>query len=204
MALPPPRSRSSTPSSSAACGRATTCSARTRPGFSVSSSARSARGYIAPSRDVVASIDQAVAQIDQLLTGQLNEIMHTAEFQKLESTWRGLFYLVDKSETGETLSIRVLNASKKDLLDDLTKAVEFDQSGLFKKIYEDEFGTPGGKPFGCLIGDYEFGKHPQDFLLLEKMSNVAAAAFAPFMAAAGRRCSAWTATPSCSSHATSR
>ncbi len=141
-------------------------------------------GYIAPSRDVVASIDQAVAQIDQLLTAQLNEIMHTDEFQRLESTWRGLFYLVDKSETGTTLSIRVLNASKKDLLDDLTKAVEFDQSGLFKKIYEDEFGMPGGKPFGALIGDYEFGKHPQDFLLLEKLSNVAAAAFAPFFGAA--------------------
>jgi type VI secretion system protein ImpC len=142
-------------------------------------------GYIAPSRDVVASIDQAVAQIDQLLSGQLNEIMHTTEFQKLESTWRGLFYLVDRSETGETLSIRVLNASKKDLLDDLTKAVEFDQSGLFKKIYEDEFGMPGGKPFGALIGDFEFGKHPQDFLLLEKLSNVAAAAFAPLISAAG-------------------
>jgi type VI secretion system protein ImpC len=142
-------------------------------------------GYIAPSRDVVASIDQAVAQIDQLLSNQLNEIMHTPEFQKLESTWRGLFYLVDHSETGETLSIRVLNASKKDLLDDLTKAVEFDQSGLFKKIYEDEFGMPGGKPFGAIIGDFEFGKHPQDFLLLEKLSNVAAAAFAPLISAAG-------------------
>lgn len=142
-------------------------------------------GYIAPSRDVVASIDQAVAQIDQLLSAQLNEIMHRPEFQKLESTWRGLFYLVDSSETGEALSIRVLNASKKDLLADLTKAVEFDQSGLFKKIYEDEFGMPGGKPFGALIGDFEFGKHPQDFLLLEKLSNVAAAAFAPFISAAG-------------------
>jgi len=142
-------------------------------------------GYIAPSRDVVASIDQAVAQIDQLLTSQLNEIMHTSDFQKLESTWRGLFYLVQNSETGTTLSIRVLNASKKDLLEDLTKAVEFDQSGLFKKIYEDEFGTPGGKPFGTLIGDFEFGKHPQDFLLLEKLSNVASAAFAPLIAAAG-------------------
>jgi type VI secretion system protein ImpC len=141
-------------------------------------------GYIAPSRDVVAAIDKAVAEIDQKLTEQLNEIMHTPEFQKLESTWRGLFYLVDRSETGTTLSIRVMNTSKKDLLDDLTKAVEFDQSGLFKKIYEDEFGTPGGKPFGCIIGDYEFGKHPQDFLLLEKVSQVAAAAFAPFFAAA--------------------
>lgn len=141
-------------------------------------------GYIAPSRDVIASIDQAVAQIDQLLSGQLNEIMHAPEFQKLESTWRGLNYLVQQSETGTALQIRVLNASKKDLLDDLTKAVEFDQSGLFKKVYEEEFGTPGGKPYGVLIGDYEFGKHPQDVTLMEKLSNVAAAAFAPFIAAA--------------------
>jgi type VI secretion system protein ImpC len=141
-------------------------------------------GYIAPNRDVVTAIDKAIAEIDQKLSDQLNEVMHTSEFQKLESTWRGLFYLVDRSETGTTLSIRVMNTSKKDLLDDLTKAVEFDQSGLFKKIYEDEFGTPGGKPFGCIIGDYEFSKHPQDFLLLEKVSQVAAAAFAPFFAAA--------------------
>jgi type VI secretion system protein ImpC len=148
-------------------------------------------GYIAPSKDVVASIDQAVAQIDQLLSAQLNEVMHSTEFQKLEATWRGLHYLVDQSETGPNLMIRVLNVSKKDLLDDLTKAVEFDQSGLFKKVYEDEFGTPGGKPFGILIGDYEFGKHPQDVTLLEKISNVAAAGFAPFISAASPQLFGW-------------
>src|SRR5262245_52446542 len=87
-------------------------------------------GYIAPSKDVVASIDHAVAQIDQLLSAQLNEIMHAEEFKKLESTWRGLSYLVQQSETGPMLKIRVLNASKKDLLDDVMNAVEFDQSGL--------------------------------------------------------------------------
>jgi type VI secretion system protein ImpC len=89
------------------------------------------------------------------------------------------------------LKIRVLNASKKDLLDDVMKAVEFDQSGLFKKVYEDEFGTPGGQPFGILVGDYEFGKHPQDVTLLEKVSNVAAAAFAPFISAASPQLFGW-------------
>src|SRR6185436_10011838 len=148
-------------------------------------------GYIAPSKDVVASIDHAVAQIDQLLSAQLNEIMHAEEFKKLESTWRGLNYLVQQSETGPMLKIRVLNASKKDLLDDVMKAVEFDQSGLFKKVYEDEFGTPGGQPFGILVGDYEFGKHPQDVTLLEKVSNVAAAAFAPFISAASPQLFGW-------------
>jgi len=148
-------------------------------------------GYIAPSKDVVASIDHAVAQIDQLLSAQLNEIMHAQEFKQLESTWRGLNYLVQQSETGPMLKIRVLNASKKDVLDDVSKAVEFDQSGLFKKVYEDEFGMPGGQPFGILIGDYEFGKHPQDVALLEKISNVAAAAFAPFISAASPQLFGW-------------
>jgi type VI secretion system protein ImpC len=148
-------------------------------------------GYIAPSKDVVASIDHAVAQIDQLLSAQLNEIMHAEEYKKLESTWRGLHYIVHQSETSPMLKIRVLNASKKDLLDDVTKAVEFDQSGLFKKVYEDEFGTPGGQPYGLLIGDFEFGKHPQDVTLLEKISNVAAAAFAPFISAANAQLFGW-------------
>jgi type VI secretion system protein ImpC len=148
-------------------------------------------GYIAPGKDVVASIDHAVAQIDQLLSNQLSSIMHAEEFKKLEATWRGLHYLVHQSETGPMLKIRVLNASKKDLLDDVMKAVEFDQSGLFKKVYEDEFGTPGGQPFGMLVGDYEFGKHPQDVTLLEKVSNVAAAAFAPFISAASPQLFGW-------------
>ena len=148
-------------------------------------------GYIAPSKDVVASIDHAVAQIDQLLSAQLNEIMHAQEFKQLESTWRGLHYLVHQTETGPMLKIRVLNVSKKDLLDDVMKAVEFDQSGLFKKVYEDEFGMPGGQPFGLLVGDYEFGKHPQDTALLEKVSNVAAAAFAPFISAASPQLFGW-------------
>lgn len=150
-----------------------------------------AEKHIAPSRDLEAALNGAIAEIDQLLSAQLNEIMHDPAVQKLESTWRGLHYLVDRSETSPMLEIRVLNVSKKDLLDDLTKAVEFDQSGLFKKVYEDEYGTPGGKPYGTLIGDFEFGRHPQDITLLEKISNVAAAAHAPFISAASPQLFGW-------------
>ena len=110
--------------------------------------------------------------------------MHTPEFQKLEGTWRGLNYLVMNSETSAQLKLKVLNVSKRDLFKDLDRAVEFDQSQVFKKLYENEFGTPGGEPYGALIGDYEFTNHPEDIDLLSKMSNVAAAAFCPFISAA--------------------
>lgn len=136
------------------------------------------------SQDTFASLNGRIAEIDDLISKQLTEIMHSAEFQKLESTWRGLNHLVMNSETGTRLKIRVLNATKKDVLNDLEKAAEFDQSELFKKVYEEEYGTFGGNPYGLLIGDYEFGRNPQDMALLEKISNVAAAAHAPFIAAA--------------------
>ena len=136
------------------------------------------------SADTAAMINERIAQIDQLLTDQLNEIMHHPEFQRLEASWRGLNYLVMNTETGVMLKLRLLNITKKELLNDLEKAVEFDQSQLFKKIYEEEYGTFGGHPYTLLIGDYEFGRHPQDMALLEKISNVAAAAHAPFIAAA--------------------
>nr|WP_274607333.1 type VI secretion system contractile sheath large subunit [Paracraurococcus ruber] len=134
--------------------------------------------------DVVESIKLRIAEIDRLISAQLNEIMHDAEFQALEASWRGLHHLVSRSETGPTLKLRVLNVSKSELAQDLEKAVEFDQSALFKKVYEEEYGTFGGTPYGLLVGDYEFGRHPQDVQLLEKISNVAAAAHAPFIAAA--------------------
>ena len=110
--------------------------------------------------------------------------MHHPDFQKLEGTWRGLNYLVMNSETSAMLKIKVLNVSKRELFKDVDKAVEFDQSQIFKKLYENEFGTPGGEPYGALIGDYEFTNHPEDIDLLGKMSNVAAAAFCPFISAA--------------------
>ncbi|MGE5570099.1 MAG: type VI secretion system contractile sheath large subunit [Rhodospirillales bacterium] len=141
-------------------------------------------GAITVSRDTEAMINARIAQIDHLLSIQLNEIMHHPSFQKLEGTWRGLKYLLDQSETGPHLKIRILNVSKKELLRDLQRAPEFDQSAAFKKIYEEEFGVFGGEPIGALVGDYEFGKHPEDIELLEKMSQVAAAAHAPFLTAA--------------------
>jgi len=136
------------------------------------------------SKDTAAMINTRIAQIDELLSNQLNAIMHAEAFQALEATWRGLHYLVTNSETGTMLKLRLLNVTQRELLNDLEKATEFDQSILFKKLYEEEYGTFGGYPYGLLIGDYEFGRHPQDVSLLEKISNVAAAAHAPFIAAA--------------------
>jgi type VI secretion system protein ImpC len=141
-------------------------------------------GSMTVGRDADQMITARVAQIDHLISIQLNEILHNAQFQKLEGTWRGLRYLLDQSETGTQLKIRVLNASKKELLRDLQRAPEFDQSAMFKKVYEDEYGIFGGEPFGALVGDYEFSKHPEDMELLEKVSQVAASAHAPFLSAA--------------------
>jgi type VI secretion system protein ImpC len=141
-------------------------------------------GSITMARDTEAMINARIAQIDHLLSLQLSEILHAPEFQKLEGTWRGLKYLISQSECSAMLKIKVLNVSKKDLLRDLQRAAEFDQSALFKKVYEEEFGVFGGHPFGALLGDYEFGKGGQDIELLEKISQVAAAAHAPFLTAA--------------------
>lgn len=136
------------------------------------------------SNDAAAFLNQRIQQIDELISAQLNEFMHHPAFQKLEGSWRGLNYLVKNTNTTAHLKLRLLNISKAELLRDLEKAVEFDQSQLFKKVYEEEYGTFGGHPYSCLIGDYEFTRHPQDLELLEKISNVAAAAHAPFIAAA--------------------
>ena len=141
-------------------------------------------GSITVGRDTEAMINARIAQLDHLISLQLNEVMHAPEFQKLEGTWRGLKYLLSQTETSTMLKIRVLNVSKKELLRDLQRAPEFDQSALFKKVYEEEYGVFGGAPFGALVGDYEFGRGGQDIELLEKVSQVAAAAHAPFITAA--------------------
>ncbi len=134
--------------------------------------------------DTVAMINHQIAMIDEMLSAQMNEILHDEGFQKLEASWKGLHYLVMNTETGTQLKLRLLNITQKELLSDLEKATEFDQSALFKKLYEEEYGTFGGHPYGLLIGDYEFGRHPQDIAILEKLSNVAAASHAPFLSAA--------------------
>lgn len=148
-------------------------------------------GTMLISKDTEAMINARIAQIDRLISLQLNEVMHHPDFQKLEGSWRGLQYLVQQSETGERLKIRVMNVSKKDLLKDMEKASEFDQSALFKKIYEEEFGMFGGSAYGALVGDYEFGNSPEDLTLLEKVSQVAAAAHAPFISAGSPKLFNW-------------
>jgi type VI secretion system protein ImpC len=135
-------------------------------------------------RDAESSIQARIAQIDQLISKQLNLILHHASFQKLEASWRGVRYLLDQSETGVMLKLKVLNVSKRELLRDLQRAPEFDQSALFKKVYEEEFGVFGGAPFAALIGDYEFGRGPEDMDLLRRVAQVAASAHAPFLSAA--------------------
>src|SRR5215468_303549 len=141
-------------------------------------------GSMTVTRDVETMINARIAQIDHLLSIQLNEILHHPAFQKLEGSWRGLKYMLDQSETSDQLKIKVLNVSKRELLRDLQRAPEFDQSALFKKVYEEEFGIFGGAPFASLIGDYEFGKGPEEIELLEKVAQVASAAHAPFLSAA--------------------
>jgi type VI secretion system protein ImpC len=148
-------------------------------------------GTMTVSKDTQAMINARIGQIDALLSKQLNAILHYEDFQKLEAAWRGLHYLVHQTETGPQLKLKVMNVSKKDLLKDMERAPEFDQSALFKKVYEEEFGTFGGAPFGAIVADYEFSRHPQDMALLEKISNVAAAAHAPFIAAANANLFNW-------------
>jgi len=148
-------------------------------------------GEITMSRNMDATINARIAEIDRLVSAQMNDIMHHEDFQKLEGSWRGLHQLVSSSLTSPQLKIRVMSATKKDLLKDFERALEFDQSSMFKKLYEEEYGTFGGAPYGALIGDYEFGNHPQDMALLENISQVAAAAHAPFLSAASADLFGW-------------
>jgi type VI secretion system protein ImpC len=141
------------------------------------------KGTVTWSKNVTVTIKEGMRAIDAALSKQLAAILHNPDYQKLEGSWRGLHHLVMNSETSAKLKIKVLNVTKRDLFKDLDKAVEFDQSQLFKKLYENEFGTPGGEPYGSLVGDYEFTNHPEDIDMLSKISNVAAAAFCPFISA---------------------
>jgi type VI secretion system protein ImpC len=136
------------------------------------------------SDDVVRSIEAIIAELDRKLSEQINQILHHEDFQKLEGSWRGLHYLVNNSETDENLKIRVMNISKADLGKTLKryKGIAWDQSPLFKKVYEEEYGQLGGEPFGCLIGDYHFDHGAPDVELLAGMSKISAAAHTPFIA----------------------
>lgn len=138
------------------------------------------------SRDVVLTVESLIAEIDAKISLQVNHILHHPEFQKLESAWRGLSYLIDNSEENEQLKVRVINVSKDELTRELRRyrGAAWDQSPIFKQIYEHEYGQFGGEPFGCLIGDFEFDHSQQSVSLLTEMAKIAAAAHCPFISAA--------------------
>jgi type VI secretion system protein ImpC len=142
------------------------------------------QGTVVVSENLSVTLDARVAELDRLISEQLSEVMHHVEFQKLESSWRGLHYLCQQTSTGATMKIQVFNATKKELVKDFKTAIDFDQSALFKKVYEEEFGTFGGAPFGALIGDFDVSRQPEDMYFIEQMAHVAAAAHAPFISAA--------------------
>jgi type VI secretion system protein ImpC len=137
-------------------------------------------------RDPCRSLEALIAEIDRKLSHQINLILHHPEFQRMEATWRGLMFLVSSTETGSLLKIRFMDISKRELRRTLRKfhGTAWDQSPLFRKIYEEEYGQFGGEPYGVLIGDYEFDHRPEDVMLLAEISRVAAAAHVPFIAAA--------------------
>lgn len=142
------------------------------------------QGNVVISENLAATIDARVAELDCLISKQLSAVMHAPEFQKLESSWTGLNYLVRNTSSTQTLKIKMMNVTKKELVKDFQAAMEFDQSAMFKKVYEEEFGTFGGAPFGALIGDFEVTRQPEDMYFIDQMSHVAAAAHAPFISAA--------------------
>lgn len=135
-----------------------------------------------PETNIVSFLLRRTVEIDEILSAQINEILHHPDFQRLEGSWRGFHYFVMNTETGSNLKIKLLNVTLDELRTDLVKAIEFDQSNLFKKVYEEEYGTFGGTPYSCLLGDYYLSNHPQDITFLELMSGVAAAAHTPFIA----------------------
>ncbi len=147
-------------------------------------------GKTANPSDIVGIIQNSIATIDHLINGQLNKIIHHQKFQKIESSWRGLKYLTDQISDAKNIKIKLLDISWSEIVKDMARAIEFDQSQLFQKVYNEEYGTPGGEPYGVLLGDYEIShrvseRHPHDDIsTLERLSEVAAAAFTPFVASA--------------------
>ena len=141
-------------------------------------------GELILSDSLITSLDHRIAAIDELLSSQINEVLHHPSFQALEATWRGLQYLTQKSETGPLLQIKVFNAKKKDIVRDLRTCPEFDQSALFRQVYEQEYGSFGGNPFTTLVVDYEFSKSTEDMYLLDQLAHIGAAAHAPVISAA--------------------
>lgn len=146
--------------------------------------------HIKSTRNIEHAINRKIIEIDELINEQLNVIIHDDKLQNLEASWRGLWYLATQADGTQNIKIKMLDVSWNDVVKDISRALEFDQSQLFQKIYSDEYGTPGGEPYGVIIGDYEIShrisrKHPHDDIsTLEGLSQVSAAAFAPFIASA--------------------
>lgn len=141
-------------------------------------------GTVQFQKNMTVTLKDAIAKIDAQISEQLAAIMHAEKFKALEGTWRGLNYLVKNSEISTSLKVQLFNATKREIANDLAKATDFDQSTLYKKVYEEQFGMAGGMPFGALVGDYYFSKHPEDVELLTNISSVAASGFTPFISAA--------------------
>ena len=141
-------------------------------------------GTVTWNKNLTSTVEQAIKKIDEIVSKQTTAVLHANELQTLEGSWRGMYYLVSNTNICSVQKIKLFNASKEDLQKDFKKILEPDQSILFDKIYEDEFGTPGGEPYGLFIGDYTFGNTTKDIDFLTKMSGVCATAFAPFIAAA--------------------
>ncbi len=141
-------------------------------------------GTVVFDKNLSKSIEDAIKKIDDVVSKQTTAIMHSSDFLKLEGSWRGMHHMIANTTPEPGLKFRILDANKAEIQKDLTKNLEFDQSELFKKLYEDEFGTPGGEPYGVLLGDYEFANNPKDLEFLTKISEVSAAAFCPFISAA--------------------
>ena len=142
------------------------------------------QGTVVMSDNLGVTLDARIAEIDELISAQLSEVLHHPDFQQLESSWTGLHYLCKHTSTSAMMKIQVFNANKKELIKDFKTAIDFDQSALFKKVYEEEFGTFGGAPFGTLIGDFNISRQPEDMYFLDQMAHVAAASHAPFISAA--------------------
>lgn len=141
-------------------------------------------GSVVVSENLGLTLDARIAELDRIIADQVNAVLHAPPFQQLEGTWRGLHYLCSETSTNALLKIKLFNAPKKDLISDFRAAVDFDQSALFKKVYEEEFGTFGGAPFSALLGDFHISRQPEDMYFIQQMSHVAAAAHSPFITAA--------------------
>jgi type VI secretion system protein ImpC len=140
-------------------------------------------GTVTWNKSLVKTIEQAITKLDEKLSAQLSTVMHDDSFKTLDGSWRGLDNLIKNTATSASMRVRMLQANKRELYKEMDKAPDYDQSILFKQVYDNEFGMAGGEPYGLLIGDYQFSNNNEDMELIRKISNVAAGAFCPVITA---------------------